>query len=195
MHKQRAETITTLYKLFSCACLGIVALMPFVFPILINESYGEAYPQVPILMYAMLMRVIVGLYSCIYIAMKNTKKVAYTSAAAAVINIVVHLLLINKIGLFAASISTFVAFGSMAVIRYIDVNRYVKMKISTPVLVSSFVLGIALMISYYQQNTALDVIFLIIVCVYAVAMNWKFGLKCLAEAKELLLKFKNKKQQ
>ena len=190
-----SETITTLYKLFSCACLGIVALMPFIFPILINESYGEAYPQVPILMYAMLMRVIVGLYSCIYIAMKNTKKVAYTSAAAAVINIVLHLLLINKIGLFAASISTFVAFGSMAVIRYIDVNRYVKMKISTPVLVSSFVLGIALMISYYQQNTVLDVIFLIIVCVYAVAMNWKFGLKCLAEAKELLLKFKNKKQQ
>ena len=159
----------------------------------LSETITTLYK--PILMYAMLMRVIVGLYSCIYIAMKNTKKVAYTSAAAAVINIVVHLLLINKIGLFAASISTFVAFGSMAVIRYIDVNRYVKMKISTPVLVSSFVLGIALMISYYQQNTVLDVIFLIIVCVYAVAMNWKFGLKCLAEAKELLLKFKNKKQQ
>jgi len=190
-----SETITTLYKLFSCACFGIVALMPFIFPILVNENYNEAYPQIPILMYAMLMRVIVGLYSCIYIAMKQTKKVAYTSVAAAVINIVVHLLLINRIGLFAASISTFVAFGSMAVIRYIDINKCVKMKISTPVLLSSFVLAVALMVSYYQQNTVLDVIFLVIVCVYAVAMNWKFGMKCLAEAKELLLKFKNRKKQ
>lgn len=186
-----SETITTLYKLFSCACLGIVALMPFIFPIFINENYNEAYPQIPILMYAMLMRVIVGLYSCIYIAMKNTKKVAYTSAAAAVINIAVHLLLINKIGLYAASISTLVAFGSMAVIRYIDINKTVKMKISTPVLISSFVLGIALMISYYQQNTVLDIIFLVIVCVYSVAMNWKFGLKCLSEAKEIINKYKS----
>ena len=183
--------LSTLYKLFSCACLGIVALMPFIFPIFINENYNEAYPQIPILMYAMLMRVIVGLYSCIYIAMKNTKKVAYTSAAAAVINIAVHLLLINKIGLYAASISTLVAFGSMAVIRYIDINKTVKMKISTPVLISSFVLGIALMISYYQQNTVLDIIFLVIVCVYSVAMNWKFGLKCLSEAKKIINKYKS----
>lgn len=186
-----SDTMTTLYKLFSCACLGIVALMPFIFPILINEKYNEAYPQIPILMYAMLLRVIVGLYSCIYIAMKNTKKVAYTSAAAAAINIVVHLLLINKIGLFAASISTFVAFGSMAVIRYIDINKTVKMKISTPVLISSFILAVALMVSYYQQNTVLDVIFLIIVCVYSVVMNWKFGIKCLAEAKVIVNKLKN----
>lgn len=83
----------------------------------------------------------------------------------------------------------------MAVIRYIDINKCVKMKISTPVLLSSFVLAVALMVSYYQQNTVLDVIFLVIVCVYAVAMNWKFGMKCLAEAKELLLKFKNRKKQ
>lgn len=62
-----SEMITTMYKLFSCACLGIVACMPFIFPIMINERYADAYPQIIILMYAMLLRVIVGLYSCIYI--------------------------------------------------------------------------------------------------------------------------------
>ena len=102
-----------------------------------------------------------------------------------------HLLLINKIGLFAASISTFVAFGSMAVIRYIDINKTVKMKISTPVLISSFVLAVVLMVSYYQRNSVLEVILLIIVCVYSVVLNWKFGLKCLAEGKEIINKLKS----
>ena len=74
-------------------------------------------------MYAMLFRVLVGLYSCIYVAQKNAKKIAYTSISAAIINITVNLILINKIKIFAASISTLVAFFSMFIIRYIDVNK------------------------------------------------------------------------
>ena len=56
----------------------------------------------------MLFRVLVGLYSCVYVAQKNAKKIAYTSISAAIINITVDLILINKIQVFAASISTLV---------------------------------------------------------------------------------------
>lgn len=91
------ETMTSLFKLFAAACFGIVACMPFVFPILINEKYVAGYDQILILMYAMLFRVLVGLYSCIYVAQKNAKKIAYTSISAAIINITVNLILINKI--------------------------------------------------------------------------------------------------
>lgn len=58
----------------------------------------------------MLFRVLVGLYSCVYVAQKNAKKIAETSISAAVINIAVDLLLIQKIHIFAASISTLAAF-------------------------------------------------------------------------------------
>lgn len=170
-----SEMITTMYKLFSCACLGIVALMPFIFPIMINNRYIDAYPQIIILMYAMLCRVVVGLYSCIYIAQKNSKKVAYTSAAAAIINIIVHLVLIGKIGLYAASISTLVAFGSMAVIRYIDINKIIKMKIAPSVLISSIVLACALTVTYYLNITWINIIMLIIIVIYAIGMNWKLA--------------------
>ena len=170
-----SEMITTMYKLFCCACLGIVAFMPFVFPIMINERYAEAYPQIIILMYAMLFRVIVGLYSCVYIAQKNSKKVAYTSVASAIINIVVHLSLIWKIGLYAASISTLIAFGSMAIIRHIDVNRTIKMKIATPVLISSIILACALTVTYFLNISYVNFIMLLIVCAYSVLMNWKLG--------------------
>ncbi len=118
--------------MFSCACFGIVALMPYIFPVMVHSNYAEAYPQIIILMYAMLLRVVVGLYSCVYIAMKDSKKVATTSGISALINITIDLLLINKIGLYAASLSTLIAFGAMAVVRYFDINKILKMKIRRP---------------------------------------------------------------
>ena len=40
------ETMTSLFKLFAAAVLGIVAYMPFIFPILINTKYDAAYNQI-----------------------------------------------------------------------------------------------------------------------------------------------------
>lgn len=186
-----SEMITTMYKLFSSACLGIVACMPFIFPIMINERYADAYPQVIILMYAMLLRVIVGLYSCVYIAEKDSKKVAYTSAASAVINILVHVLLINRIGLYAASISTLVAFGVMAVIRYIDINKNVlKMKISKGALISSLLLACVLTVTYYMNQTIVNVVMLLVVCVYALVMNWGFAKSAVKMGMDYIKKIK-----
>ena len=44
------ETMTSLFKLFAAACFGIVACMPFVFPIMVNLNYSAAYNQSLILM-------------------------------------------------------------------------------------------------------------------------------------------------
>lgn len=167
-----SEMITTMYKLFSCACFGIVAVMPFIFPIMINERYADAYPQILILMYAMLFRVVVGLYSCIYIATKESQKIATTSFASAISNIVVHLILIRYIGLYAASISTLVAFGVMAVIRYRDINKKVRMRIASPILISSLILASVLGVTYYLGNTVINAVMLAVVCFYSLVLNW-----------------------
>lgn len=166
------DTITKVYKLFSGACFGIVALMPFVFPYLVNKQYEDAYQQIIILMYAMMFRVLVGLYSCVYIALKETKKIAYTSMASAIINITFNCLLINRIGLYAASISTLVAFGAMAIFRYYDVNKHISMRIDKKVLTISIILSIGLLLSYYINNTILNTISLAIITIYVITQNW-----------------------
>ena len=165
------ETMTSLFKLFAAACFGIVACMPFVFPILVNEKYVAGYDQILILMYAMLFRVLVGLYSCIYVAQKNAKKIAYTSISAAIINITVNLILINKIKIFAASISTLVAFFSMFIIRYIDVNKTVHMRIRKPIIIGSILIGTMLIGTYYCENKMIQLIALCITAIYAVLTN------------------------
>lgn len=167
-----SETMTTMFKLFSSAGLGIVAIIPFVFPLMINEKYADAYSQIIILIYAMLLRVIVGLYSAIYVATKETKKIAYTSVSAALINIVVNILLINEIGLYAASISTMVAFGVMAVIRIADINRKAKINIERNVYVVTIIAAGVLAVTYYINKMVINIFMLICVCVYAIIMNY-----------------------
>lgn len=165
------ETMTSLFKLFAAACFGIVACMPFIFPIMVNTKYIAAYNQILILMYAMLFRVLVGLYSCVYVAQKNAKKIAYTSISAAIINIAVDLLLIDKIQVFAASLSTLIAFLSMFIIRYIDVNKTVHMKIRKPIIIGSVLIGGILIGTYYCNNKVIQFVALCITAVYAVLTN------------------------
>ena len=165
------DTMTSLVKLFVAACLGIVACMPFVFPIMVNAKYNAAYNQILILMYAMLFRVLVGLYSCVYVAQKNAKKIAYSSISAAIINITVDLILINKIQVFAASLSTLVAFLSMFIVRYIDVNKTVHMRIKKPIAVGSVLLSVMLIGTYYCNNKVVQFVALCITAICTVVTN------------------------
>lgn len=150
--------ITLIYRFFVSVVLVIVAFIPFVFPIMVDEKYYGGYNQVPILLLAMAFRVVVGLYSAIYIAQKETKKVAETSIVCALINIVVNVLLIKRIGLFAASVSTLVAFASMSIARYADIFRRYKICISMKDIFISVLLGVIFLLIYYHDNVILKVI-------------------------------------
>ena len=90
--------------------LAYIACIPFIFPIMINDSYSDGYNLVSILLVASIFTIGQGLLAVIYIAKKNIASIAKTSVFAAVINIIVHLVLINYWGLYASIISTLVAY-------------------------------------------------------------------------------------
>lgn len=168
-----SKITNNMFSLFSCLCFGIIAFMPFVFPIMINEAYGEAYNQIPILMLASLGNVGVGLISVIYIARKKTKEVAKISIMAAVINLIVHLTLIKFIGLYAASISTLVAYYSMLIYRFIDVRKYVKLNLDKKMLLRTLVMVVFLLFAYYLNNFILNIIMVLVTIIYSIMVNRK----------------------
>ncbi len=168
------EMINTLFKLFSSICIGIIACMPFVFPIMVNQQYSEAYFQIPILMVAVLFQVVVGLYSAIYVSMKKSVEIAKTSFWSALINIAVDIALINSIGLYAASISTLVAYMTMAVYRYHHLKRYVSIEMSGKTILLTIAMTVFTMISYYINHTVLNTFTLFIAVFYAMFINLSF---------------------
>lgn len=166
------ETMTSMFKLFSTACFMLTALMPFIYPIMVpNETYSEGYNHILILMYAMLFRVMVGLYSCVYVAQKRAKKIAATSVMAAIINLGVDLLLVGKIKIYAASLSTLIAFAVMAIIRYIDINREVKMRIRPKVALGCLAIGLINLASYYCGIRIVQAGVLLMTAAFAVIFN------------------------
>ena len=166
-----SKIINDIINIFSGICFCIISSMPFVFPIMVNSSYSEAYNQVPILMLGSLANVGVGLISVIYIAKKNTKDVAKTSILSAIINIVINIALIKFIGLYAASISTFVAYFAMLIYRLIDVKKYIKIEVDKRMILQIVIMSILVSVLYYINNFVLNIIALIISIVYLIITN------------------------
>lgn len=165
--------INTILKLFTAICFGIIACMPFIFPIMINVKFKAAYNQIPILMLSSLFNVVVGLISVIYIAKKDTKAVAKTSIWAAIINLVVNLALIRFVGLYAASISTLAAYLIMSIIRLIDVRKYIKINLDKRFIVSAVLVGIIIFVAYYIDNLYLNIGVVLLTSIYAIMSNAK----------------------
>lgn len=162
------------FKLFSCLCIGVIAIMPFCFKYLIvGFEYSDAYYQIPILMIATLFNILVSLIGTIYIALKKSGEISKTSFFAAVINIVVNLILIKRIGLYAASFSTFISYFLMFIYRCCDVQKYVKLNIDKKNCCVIFILGLMAFYIYYLENKLICFIFLILFIIFSILINYK----------------------
>lgn len=188
-----SKVINKVIAIFSCLCFGIIAFMPFVFPIMINDTYIEAYNQIPILMIGALFNVGVGMISAIYIAKKKTKEVAKTSIISAIINIIVNLLLIKFVGLYAASISTLIAYMSMLIYRYIDVKKYINLIVDRKLIFETFIMTLILFVGYYINNFVLNCILLVITIIYSIIIN-KSNIKFILSIFEKIKKGKKEKE-
>ena len=109
-----SDVFNTVMKLFTSLGVGMIACMPFVFPILINHKYNGAYDYIPYLVLGTVFNVATCLYSQIYLAKKLSRQVASTTIIGAIINIVINVIFIKQLGLYAAAISTMISYFVMS---------------------------------------------------------------------------------
>lgn len=152
-------------------CLLIIVALPFLFNILISQSYSEAYIYIPILLVGMIFNIIVSFLGSIYVAKKLTKEVAKTSFGAGVLNILINVFLVKYIGIFAAAISTVFAFLIMSIFRIVDIQKYVKLKINFKEFSVVLLLFLISLLLYYFNNTLISAIYLVLVIVYVFIDN------------------------
>lgn len=152
-------------------CLLIIVALPFLFNILISQSYSEAYIYIPILLVGMIFNIIVSFLGSIYVAKKLTKEVAKTSFGAGVLNILINVFLVKYIGIFAATISTVLAFLIMSIFRIVDVQKYVKLKINFKEFSIVLLLFLISLLLYYFNNTLISAIYLVLVIIYVFIDN------------------------
>lgn len=169
-----SRILDAIIRLFGGLCLIIIIYMPFIFPVMIDESYGEAYLQIPILIISVFFNILVSFLGSIYIAKKITKEIAKTSIYAGLINIIVNLLLIQHIGLFAASISTVIAYFLMFLYRWFDSKKYIEIHLNYILIILLTLIFVFAFISYYINNSILNIITLVIGTIYVIYINKQY---------------------
>ena len=150
-----SEAINSAFNLFAAICILVISSMALLFPFIIDEKFNPAYQQIPILMIAVLFQVVCGLYSVIYLAFMATKENAKTAFFATVINLITSFVLIQFLGLYAASISTLLAYAAMAFYRYFDTRKYFTVKLRKTNLFYASAVGVLAVLVYYYNHIPL----------------------------------------
>ena len=166
--------------MFSCTAL-LIATTPIMFYVLIRGDYAEAYYQIPMLIFAMFFYVMSSFLGGIYIAHKKTKNVGVTTMVAAAINLGIDLILVNSIGIWAASISTLVAYFVLYIYRMMNCQKFQPIKINHIKNIIEYVLLIIMLLICFQNTMWLNVLNIL----------FSVFLVCVLEGKELLAIFGN----
>lgn len=166
-----SKILDIIIRIFGSICLLVISFMPFIFPIMINSKFKEAYYQIPILIVATMFNILISFYGSIYVAKKKTKEIAKTSFFAAIINIIINCTFIKYIGLYAASLSTLIAYFSMFLYRSYDVKKYVHIMINHKIILSMVFIYIFIIIIYFINIFMLNVFMAVVTTIYSFLIN------------------------
>lgn len=166
-----SEMINKIFILFACVGLFVIAVIPLFYDFLIGKEYLTSYDYIPILIFSGNLNVLSWLFGGIYIAKKETKVVAKTTIYSAIINIIIHFVLIKKMGLFAACFSTLFSYLILVIYRYFDVKKYVLINLKLNKYIIIMAAYIIMFINYYIQNKLFLIIGLIATIMFSIIMN------------------------
>lgn len=166
-----SNIINEIFILFIILCCLIVGILPLVYNLIIGKEYMDAYIYIPILIVGNLFNVLVGLFGGIYVAKKMTNKVAITTIYSALINIIFNILFIKKFKLYAACLSTVMAYLIMSIYRYYDIRKYIKIKLEFKAITKYFLEFFILLIPYYYNKSILSLLVLLLICLMYIRRN------------------------
>lgn len=133
----------------------ILNLLPFFYDIFVKGDFKSAYQHIPILLLSMLFSGMAATIGSIYIAYNKTKSVSLTTICAGLCNIILHLMLLNKFKLFAASISTLISFILLFIYRYVCVKKFFELKFNVKKIFVQLIIIISSWIAFALKNKIL----------------------------------------
>ena len=177
----KAQYYNSIYKdikfFLKAIVLGLIAIMPFAFPLLVDPNYNEAYIYIPILVISIYYTNMSNFYGGIFTAYKNTKIMGSTTLLAAIMNVTLNLLFIPKMGIWAATLSTLISNVIVFAYRRYRLREYIQLKEKFNYVF--WILLVITLITYYKNNMILNVVMLAIVLVYCIITNKNFIKKML----------------
>ena len=190
-YKDKEEYYNRIYNnlliiILSLSC-GVLSSNFILFNYIFDQKYFDAYMYSPILITGTVFLIISQFFGGIQISLKMPRENGLTTVVGAICNIMIHLLLINIIGLFAAAISTLVSQIFVCFLRSRSLKKEIHLKYSPKALLFIFFYIYFLCMAYFVNATVLSVINISIATIIVLYANKEFVFK-------ILRKFKNGKR-
>lgn len=123
---------------------GILLFLIPLTEILMSDKFFIAYKYTPILVLASIFTCFTSFFGSIYAATKKSKNSLYTILFGAILNIILNIILIPRIGINGASIATVVSYFLIFFLRIIDINRFMKIRVNIINMILSMMLLIVM---------------------------------------------------
>ncbi len=124
-----SKMFRTLHRVMAGLAALMLACLPILFAILIKGDYDTAYIHIAILIVGMFFSNIAIYLGGIYVAYMKTKSIGWTTILAALLNAIINILFIRKIGIFAATLSTTLSYFFLMIYRLWDIQKFQKISI------------------------------------------------------------------
>lgn len=168
---------TKVFRTYSRLALSVLwPLVPattIVIQIVMSEAYKISCAYVPFYYMGTVFQSFASFYGVGYLRSKQTGKAFSTSVYGALINAMVNFLLIKSIGLQAASISTFIGFFIMWLLREKQNRDELQIEVKWGEMVSLTILSVAVCILSIMSSTLINLVIFIFGGVLFICVNHK----------------------
>lgn len=182
-----SNMINTIFKICACICIIVLAAMPIIFKIMINENYSESYIYIPYLILGSIFEIFSGLLGAIYISFKLSKKIALSTLVAGGINIVINILFLKRFGIIIACISTIISYLFLTIYRYIDLKKYLKIKIDIKYIAILLIIYILCLYLYQYKSILISIILTSIIVCWSIYTNKTIFLAVVSRLKKIII--------
>ena len=125
------STMYTMYNyVLTASCSAIIVLGKLMAFFLYAKDFYSAWKYVPFLTISIIFGALAGFLGGFFAAVKDSKTFAKSTIISAVVNTVLNFVFIYFIGTIGAAIATVICYFLVWIIRYVEVKKYIKLKIN-----------------------------------------------------------------
>jgi len=161
-----------MFVLLMSLCMCIISSNFIFFDYIFDAKYTTARLYTPILISSVIFSMLSQFFGGIQISLKQPKANGITTIIGAIVNLSVHVLLIKRLGLFAAAISTLVSNICVAFLRKNKIKNYFSLKLNKINYICIFAYLYIFSVSYLKiENLWFNIINLMISAGFALIFN------------------------
>lgn len=159
---------------------------------IVAKEFYESWEIMPFLFFGVAFSTFAGFYGTLYLSLKKTKYALYTSLTSGIVNVLLCLLFIQKLGIQSASLSTFIGYILLFLIRAFHTKKILAIEYDFKGILLLFVLSVTSIIVSFLEIDYIKIILIAIIFIIALVKYKVLILKTINLTKAKITKIINK---